>query len=497
VNPIEFTTGVSFTDCYLDFTGSADFRINNTARDSRFIFENCTVTRSTANTGEVSLGAYTGFVASQPLLVLNHSRFSNIAINTGDCLVRVTSCTFIAGDNNNGNHELLHIASQINSDLSHLISGCVFDGQFRETDLLDTYSSTNVVVENCRFVNKANVGGYPVITVKSHTGNLNTLDYETAGNRDGLIFRNNFFENCAGTIFSVFTANRDVVAIPEDARKSAVTISGNFVKIDGEAITFVSLYNAQDVSVSDNIIKCYSATGVNFVSLHSLAAIPLKVRNLIITGNQLTCLPSLEASIPNSSLLLGALYADLNKCIISNNIISKGYAFNFTFGTSENVLISNNVIGTGFVNNPFGGGGAYTNVKFYAVNNMAGGRIANVGTTGERPVVNNTGDTRFNLSTGTPEWWNGTTWITYTTYLIGSTTFDPPSIAAGATTKATITVTGAALGQISRCSFSLDLNDSITISSHVSSANTVTVIFHNVGALPADLASGTLTAKVE
>ena len=78
---------------------------------------------------------------------------------------------------------------------------------------------------------------------------------------------------------------------------------------------------------------------------------------------------------------------------------------------------------------------------------------------------------------------------------IGEATYDPPSIAAGASVTTTIILTGAAIGDAVYASFS-QYNANIEISAAVSSSNTVTVKFKNTGAAPVDLASGTLTVKL-
>lgn len=87
---------------------------------------------------------------------------------------------------------------------------------------------------------------------------------------------------------------------------------------------------------------------------------------------------------------------------------------------------------------------------------------------------------------------------TYKKLYYGSATVDPASLAAGAkTTIATMTITGAALGdRVEDTSFSLDLAGA-RIHAWVSAANTVSYYFVNEnGANPLDLASGTLRVKV-
>lgn len=77
----------------------------------------------------------------------------------------------------------------------------------------------------------------------------------------------------------------------------------------------------------------------------------------------------------------------------------------------------------------------------------------------------------------------------------GSVTYDPPSIAAGATITTTITLAGAVVGDTVIASFNR-YNADIEITAAVSAANVVTVKFKNTGAAAVDLASGTLTVKL-
>jgi len=85
---------------------------------------------------------------------------------------------------------------------------------------------------------------------------------------------------------------------------------------------------------------------------------------------------------------------------------------------------------------------------------------------------------------------------TATIPLQGSATWDPANIAAGASTTTTVAVTGAAVGDYVRASFSLTLAG-LVLSGYVSGANTVTVVLNNPTAGAVDLASGTVKVVVE
>lgn len=80
--------------------------------------------------------------------------------------------------------------------------------------------------------------------------------------------------------------------------------------------------------------------------------------------------------------------------------------------------------------------------------------------------------------------------------LMGSKTFDPPSIANGAQTTTTVTVSGCVLGDFCVApSFSLD-TAGLVLSGQVTASDTVTVTFRNGTGGAVDLDSGTLAAAV-
>ena len=81
--------------------------------------------------------------------------------------------------------------------------------------------------------------------------------------------------------------------------------------------------------------------------------------------------------------------------------------------------------------------------------------------------------------------------------LSGSAVYDPPSIAAASGVTTSVTVTGAALGDmVTGVSFSLDLQG-FSVSGAVSVADTVSVLFFNGTAAAIDRASDILRARVE
>lgn len=97
--------------------------------------------------------------------------------------------------------------------------------------------------------------------------------------------------------------------------------------------------------------------------------------------------------------------------------------------------------------------------------------------------------------------YDGTSWREVTrsvqaTFLDGSATLDFPSIAAGATSELTITVTGAAAGDVVYLGPPSGLEAGLAASARVSAANTVTVRMHNTTGGSINAASATWRARV-
>lgn len=83
-----------------------------------------------------------------------------------------------------------------------------------------------------------------------------------------------------------------------------------------------------------------------------------------------------------------------------------------------------------------------------------------------------------------------------TKYISGSKTFDFPSVASLGTTTTTVTVTGAAVGDLCTCGLTTLTTEGLMLNANVSAANTVTVVLFNPTAGAVDLASGTLRVGV-
>ncbi len=82
------------------------------------------------------------------------------------------------------------------------------------------------------------------------------------------------------------------------------------------------------------------------------------------------------------------------------------------------------------------------------------------------------------------------------TFLYGSATYDPPSLAAGVSTTTTVTVVGAELGDfVTLPSFSISMP--LTVTAKVTAADTVTLNYANETAGTVDAASHTVYVEVK
>lgn len=88
---------------------------------------------------------------------------------------------------------------------------------------------------------------------------------------------------------------------------------------------------------------------------------------------------------------------------------------------------------------------------------------------------------------------SGATYIT--NHASATTTWDPPSIADGAQTNTTVSVTGAAIGNPCICGFSIAVPAGAILACNITAAGTATVTLFNKTGAALDLASGTLRAS--
>ncbi|NBX72788.1 MAG: DUF2793 domain-containing protein, partial [Alphaproteobacteria bacterium] len=117
---------------------------------------------------------------------------------------------------------------------------------------------------------------------------------------------------------------------------------------------------------------------------------------------------------------------------------------------------------------------------------------------GWRSKAPQTGWTVWSVADARLYYYSGTAWATLATpFLQATTTYDPPSLATGATTQsADVAVSGAALGDFVQVAAPYDLQG-IVATGFVRAAGQVRIVLHNPTAGAIDLASGTWAVRVQ
>ena len=155
----------------------------------------------------------------------------------------------------------------------------------------------------------------------------------------------------------------------------------------------------------------------------------------------------------------------------------------------RNALVKAGTTTANLIDTSSAGSVSFEATKFEATSALRYARVRGVGA-----VVSEKGTTASGTFTSTPLFLIDSGTFNFE-IAVGSKTYDPPSLADGAGTTTTVTVTGASLGDYAEASFSNDLQG-ITVTSWVSAANTVTVRFQNETGGTLDLASGTVRTRV-
>lgn len=144
------------------------------------------------------------------------------------------------------------------------------------------------------------------------------------------------------------------------------------------------------------------------------------------------------------------------------------------------------------------GGSRYTNFGFDLLKLDSGEVTDNNGTnanTADWKNINGLSSVSFTGNRGSVSGTDvlGTPWGKH---LSATATWDPASLGANAETSTTLTVTGAAVGDVAMCGHTQVTADLLQLSCYVSAADTVRAVLENISAGTIDVSSGTLRAEV-
>jgi len=112
-----------------------------------------------------------------------------------------------------------------------------------------------------------------------------------------------------------------------------------------------------------------------------------------------------------------------------------------------------------------------------------------------KQVFSQSGPDKFEITHG-KSWTSSSGVLGIKQILYGSATWDPASIAAGAQATTTITVSGAASGDLVIVSFRQTIANGLIVKAFVTAADTVTVYLDNTTAGAIDPGSGTVRVAV-
>jgi hypothetical protein len=299
-----------------------------------------------------------------------------------------------------------------------------------------------------------------------------------------------------------------------------------------------------DIVVAGNVIKGFSAFGIQVIDPYSVGG----ARNPTIIANNIITDSDTDYTYTTSAQPVCILVYNANNVLCSGNQCIRPRFAGIWVGASSEVMVSGNYIvdQAGYAPSDlttFAGGGIIVSAGGYGAPvsmtnvTVTGNYVQNSLTTwsGAPATSQRTGGiTAFNDTSGAATMNNITLTnnvvdqvygvgvhtntlessfvdgnvvtnassgavvdVSSTVLLQAKATVDPASLAtAASTTIATITVTGAVMGDLVDATFSLDLAGT-RITAWVSAANTVSYFFTNVnGTNPLDLGSGTLKVRV-
>lgn len=257
---------------------------------------------------------------------------------------------------------------------------------------------------------------------------------------------------------------------------TAFTVSGNRNTITGNNFSSTRTGYEVDITGPENVFSSNA--------MYSSGAVRIAGVGNMVVGNKLNqCSATTAVLGAGADWWISEAAVTSLSTISTNNLSNNGGAITTTGGIRVRGTAPN-VNGNTF--NAFAGtGNGAICLRLETTNAVVGGNVEANSTT----LMSTSGIGSCELFGNYSA--SGTTALPLT----GSATYDPASLAAGATQQTTVTVTGAVVGDFVMVSFS-QANTDIQWSGEVTANNTVTVTQGNRGAGAVDLASGTLKVRV-
>lgn len=299
------------------------------------------------------------------------------------------------------------------------------------------------------------------------------------------------------------------------------TVSNNVCKVTTQAFGGLSIV-AEDTSVTGNSLygKFTGAGGIEIVTAKRVSAVGNVIDATADSLEGIMVNKSEECVISGNSVrgvsdALIRLYADAaygdtalaKNHVVTNNVLTfngtataTGIAVfcNDATGNCSNNVIAGNVI-SGTSNTQGVGIGVYAFSATTDNNLIANNVIKTVGTALDRYAANTNTTWAGNSVSDVTNLMGGaesTTDFYVLRPLIGSTTWDPASVAAGGSVSTTVTLSGCLAGYWARASFSALTSESMDLIARAGTG-AVYVTLRNYSASPIDIGIGTLRATCE
>lgn len=352
-----YNADVTFRNCRI-VKGLGAFKFLNdggSKKRTKVNFENCTIRQNDGNitnsddTWAIVIGtipADKGSKNEEPHVKFTsrNTTFENIGLAVYEADSEISRCDFKAGANNDDNRELLHLGGGGTRQVSY-VTDCVFDANGRAGDLVDTFNSSNKVIERCRF--KGGIGKN-YITIKSHINGTTGIDSDQIGAQGNIVVSNCLFEGHASRDFGAVAIYNDdrqnnTIPFPDVYKRHNVKVTGCTFKLEipdsienGNHSAAIALGSARFASITDNTVLIPGMKRSVLVNLLYQAS-----EDIIISGNMLR---NEDATSTLSSKLIGVTIGaagTLRNSIIDNNIVQQG----FIFGDQRpwgNLAITNN-----------------------------------------------------------------------------------------------------------------------------------------------------------
>lgn len=387
-------------------------------------------------------------------------------------------------------------------------STCVFYGSTKNLRVLDNYCIGEQAPYDLIFQPTQGLGSFcsggseGCIIIGNRMRDTGYTSINCGG--DGSVIANNVIRNPS---YSGITINEGSATPARD-----LVISGNSIR--DTFLSGISVFNADGFVIDGNSVVNARGAGNGQIRLFPTSdgvAWPKngRISNNFIAGSSVTTLPGIRVNAGENITVSGNTFFNNNSGVyiqatnaaaaISLDILGNLFKDNITFAVEaastgsaaqllnidQNTVISSDIANkqaTGFVIN-----GAVSTARF-GQNTFSANYNTNLV---ESNFANRATKAVLVLNAAAIEHMKLLDAINY----VGTATYDPASLASGAGATTTVSVPGAAVGDIVDVAFSQPLVG-VQLWGWVSGPNVVSVRFHNQTGTAVDLASGTIAARV-